>query len=288
MYFFYVDESGTLDTNIGMTSSNHPREWLYVLTAVSLFEKNWRGFEDTLNGKKKELAFRIRSITGKNLNLDECEVKSTWLRIPKERQQRPFLANLSKEELLELTELYYRQLQHNRMTIFSVIIDKRHLHTFMDPEKLHRKAWELLLERIQGFLGQDHEKHFGMMISDDNGSQLNRKLALKHAYILSEGTTSGLKLSHIVEMPLFVQSGLSNGVQLADLVGYNIYRAFRENDLDYPYFLRILPYIWSSRRSPGNKLDGLKVFPTQSSLVCLAEEAGNKIARNQAAPSSEF
>jgi hypothetical protein len=92
-----------------------------------------------------------------------------------------------------------------------------------------------------------------------------------------------LQLTQLVEMPLFVQSGLSNGVQLADLVGYNIYRTFRENQLEYPYFIKIMPYIWSSKQSSGQKLDGLKVFPNESPLIGLAEAAGIKITRDQIA-----
>lgn len=277
-----------LDPNIDPPKKGkYPREFLYVLTAIALFETHWRGFEDTLNTKKYELAARLKSQTG-ILTLIDCEIKSTWIRISKEREKRPFLANLTDSELLELSELYYRQLEYHRMTVFSVIIDKRYLHSYMDSEKLHRKAWELLLERVQGFLGQDHSKHRGIMIADDLSPQVNQKLALKHSYSLREGTSSGCRLTHIIEMPLFVQSGLSNGVQLADLVGYNVYRAFRENQMEYPYFIKALPYIWSSKQTSSEKLDGLKVFPNDSPLIKLAEDAGIKIARDQAASSYAF
>jgi hypothetical protein len=92
MYFFYVDESGTLDPNVGPPKQgNHPREFLYVLAAVALFDGHWRGFEDTINAKKNELAFQMKSLVGP-LTLVDCEIKSTWMRIPKEREKRPFLA----------------------------------------------------------------------------------------------------------------------------------------------------------------------------------------------------
>ncbi len=229
----------------------------------------------------------MKSLLGQ-LTLIDCEVKSTWIRIPGERIKRPFLANLTDMDLLELSDLYYRQLEDYRMSVFSVVIDKRYLHSYMDPEKLHRKALELLLERIQGFLGQDHPKHRGIMMAGDISPRVNRRLALKHSYILREGTSSGCRLTHIVEMPLFVQSSLSNGVQLADLVGYNVYRAFRENQLEYPYYLKILPYFWSSKQTSREKLDGLKVFPNDSPLINFAEAAGIKIARDQVASSFEF
>ena len=41
----------------------------------------------------------------------------------------------------------------------------------------------------------------------------------------------------------------SNGVQLADLLAYNVYRAFKFEDFGYPYFERVLPNFYR-RRDP--------------------------------------
>ncbi|MFB3816423.1 MAG: DUF3800 domain-containing protein [Candidatus Methylomirabilales bacterium] len=49
-------------------------------------------------------------------------------------------------------------------------------------------------------------------------------MAMKHAFFQDTGTSSGLWLKHISEMPLFVRSELSNGIQLADLVSYNVWK----------------------------------------------------------------
>ncbi|HEX7379594.1 MAG TPA: DUF3800 domain-containing protein [Pirellulales bacterium] len=123
MYFFYVDESGTLDAAaIGQRpdGSTFAKDHLYVLAAVSLFERRWHGFEQTLNRKKRELCeiHRRTNPTTPRLELADCEIKSTWTRIPKERAQRPFLANLTDGELTQLVELFYRQLEHHNMNIF--------------------------------------------------------------------------------------------------------------------------------------------------------------------------
>ena len=72
---------------------------------------------------------------------------------------------------------------------------------------------------------------------------------------------------HIVEYPFFTRSELSNGVQLADLLAYNVYRAFRDEDVDYPYFRTILPKVY--RRRDTGTLAGLKVWPETSPLVDL-------------------
>ena len=59
----------------------------------------------------------------------------------------------------------------------------------------------------------------------------------------------------------------SNDVQLADLLAYNVYRAFRDEDPDYSYFRTILPKIY--RRRDTGTLAGLKVWPETSPLVDL-------------------
>jgi len=76
---------------------------------------------------------------------------------------------------------------------------------------------------------------------------------------------------HICEMPMFVRSELSNGVQLADLCSYNIYRAFRDGDLSYPFFRRIKPFIWSRSEPVRRPFSGLHVFPNDSPLHDLVE-----------------
>ena len=66
---------------------------------------------------------------------------------------------------------------------------------------------------------------------------------------------------------------VSNGVQLADLCCYNVYRAFRSRDFSYPYFAKLLPHIYRSNRTPADKLDGLKVFPDDSELIVFAADS---------------
>ena len=185
MYFFYVDESGNLDPTVSgerADGSTFTKDHIYVLAAVSLYERRWHGFEKTLNRKKWELIDIIRRSKPAPLQLElaDCEVKSTWIRIPKERSARPFLANLTDQELKHLADLYYRQLAHHYMRVFGVVVDKRHLHGYMDSAKMHRKAWELLLELIEAFLREEHPKHQGALITDDISKERNRSLAMKH------------------------------------------------------------------------------------------------------------
>ncbi len=277
----YVDETGNRDPRLEIPQrdgTTKPGDWLYVLTAVSLFEHRWHGFEKTLNRHKQTLMARINRDTALRLDLADSEIKSNWVRTPKERSKRPFLANLRDEELTGLIDLYFRQLAHHNMHILSVVIDKRHLHGYMDQEKIHRKSWELLLEQVEQMMRLKFPKHQALMVNDDISKEVNRSLAMKHAFLQDQGTWSDLRLAHICEMPMFVRSELSNGVQLADLCSYSIYRACRDDDLSYQYFDRIAPWIWSRTLPVSRPFTGIRVFPDHSPLKLLVEEFETKRA----------
>ncbi len=281
MYLFYIDESGNRDPQVQgkrADGSTFNKDHIYVLLAVSLFEHRWYGFETTVNAAKLKLLQDVARATSQRFELSDAEVHSSTIRIKQLRERHKFLKFLTQSQLSGLAKLFYRQLDYNHMHLFAVVIDKRYLADYMDQEKLHRKAYELLLERIQNSMAEFHRKHLGVIVADDVSIQMNRALALKHSYFQREGTTSGLVLRNIVEMPFFVRSELSNGVQLADLCAYNVYRAFRYEDPVYKYFAEIVRYFYRSRQTPVPKLDGLKVFPDESPLVALGERVGATVA----------
>lgn len=284
MFLFYVDESGNRDTThleIRNPNGAVTPSWLYVLTAVSLFERDWHGFEKTINRRKTDLIRRIGGETPLRLELADCEIKSNWIRNSKERAERAFLANLTVDELNDLIGLYYAQLEFHKMHVLSVLIDKRFLKPYLDQEKIHRKAWELLLEQVEFLMRVRNDKHQAILITDETTRQSHRSLAMKHAFIMDQGTKENVWLKHICEMPLFVNSELSNGVQLADLCSYNIYRAFSYNDLDYPFFSQIVPRIWSAANPVKYPFSGIRVFPPESPLHAIVEEFENARASSE-------
>ena len=155
----------------------------------------------------------------------------------------------------------------------ATVIDKRHLHEHMNHETLHKKAYEFLLERIEHFMAEYHPKHNALIVMDDTSKELNQAVAMKHAFFQRAGNQH-VKFSHIVEYPFFTRSELSNGVQLADLLAYNVYRAFQMEDFNYPYYELILPNFY--KREAGIILDGLKIWPSDSTLVKKAKTAWDK------------
>lgn len=177
MYFFYIDESGHRDPNIQPGNrgdgSDFERDWLFVTVAVSLFEGRWFGFERIINERKLALLQRINRAHGLQLGLPDAEIKSNWIRFPKERSVRPFLAHLTDDEFKGLVELFYSQINSNKMHIFAAIVDKRYLREYMNYERLGRKAYELMLERIENFLCNWHSKHRGLIVPDNMGKREN-------------------------------------------------------------------------------------------------------------------
>jgi hypothetical protein len=282
MYLFYIDESGNRDASlkgIAKDGASYEKDPLFVYVAVSLMEHSWKRFQRNINYAKSELLRDVNRVTGQRLTLSDARVRSSIIRRPSERERHPFFQYLTKEQTISLSEVFYKQLPENKMRCFAVVIDKRKLKDFFDTEKMCKKAYELLLERIQNCLREYHSKHLGMIVADDAGREMNEALSLKHCYFQESGTSAGVKLSNIVETPFFVPDELSNGVQLADLCAYNVYRAFKYKDAEYKYFKEMLPWFYRSETTPAESIDGLKVFPDDSELVEFAREIGKKTAR---------
>ena len=272
MYFFYFDESGSRDPSVG--TPDLPKDHLYVLLAVGMYERQWRPFDLEISRVKLELAgYLARDGKGK-YDLADCEIKSNWIRRPGTRAKHsPFLDSLDTRDMNRLIATYYRQLTERNTVLLATIIDKRKLYPNVTHDALHRKAYEFLLERIEHYMREYHNRHQALIVMDDTSKQLNRSITLQHAQFQRSGNPN-MHFPHIVEYPFFTRSELSNGVQLADLLAYNVYRAFRDECLDYEYFKLMLPNFY--RRQRAWTLDGLKVWPDASPLATLASEAWSR------------
>ena len=275
MYLFYLDESGSRDPSIGTTEK--PKDHIYVLLAVSIDERQWRPFEMEVSQLKLTLAYDLRRRGFGDFDLADCEVKSNWLRRPDERAKRSrFLNYLGPLVLENLTNVYLNQVPKRSAVIMASVIDKRHLYSDTTFEALHQKAYELLLERIQNYMSTYNNTQQALVVMDDMDKDLNRAVAMRHASYLRSGNWN-TAFQNIVEYPFFTRSELSNGVQLADQLAYNVYRALRYEDMTYSYFEKLLPSFYQSR--DGTILHGLKVWPDASPLIEMARmawDAANK------------
>jgi len=247
MYFFYIDESGNRDVKV-----DEP----YVLTAVGMYENQWRGFNKHLMGMKINIAREHNP----DIRQDQLEIKANLLTKPYDRPENPFFKHLSDDEITHISEQYYRQLEFSKMVIIAVIIDKAELDEGTTLEQMHQNAYEMLLERIQHYMRNNYPKHNALIIMDDTGAQLNRRIALMHSRLLNAGNNN-MDFRNIIEFPFFASSEFSNGIQLADLVAYSLYYTFKHGNPNYVYLDKILPRI-ARHADDKNNLAGLKLWPS--------------------------
>ena len=276
MYFFYVDESGTKDPQTtGLTKDGQPfeKDWLYVLFAISLYNWKWDKFDNEINARKMRMIHRVSESTNERFDLADAEIHSTVVRSPKQRAANPFFKHLHESEISHIIEAFYHSISNFYMNCFAVVVDKRQLPGHYTQEILHKKSYEMLLEKIETFLRIYHPKNKGLVIMDNSNKTLNRKLAMKHSYILKNGSSLGVSFQHIVEMPMFVESNLSNGAQLADLCAYNCYHAIKYNKPDYSYFQKMLPSFYNSPKNTSYPFDGIKIFPDSSEIKSFLQAA---------------
>ena len=113
--------------------------------------------------------------------------------------------------LKSLTNVYFEQVAKRNTVVVASVIDKRYLRVDTTFKMLHQKAYELLLERIQGYMNDHHPQHQALIIMDDMDKDLNRAVAMQHASFLRSGNWN-TTFQNIVEYPFFTRSELSNGV----------------------------------------------------------------------------
>ena len=238
------------------------RRDVFVLAAVGVFGRNWGGFNYTLRQHKRDLYEKSTQKHADSIGIKDYEIKSNWIRLAKEKAKSPFLSALSNASVENLSEKYYAQLGHHKMALIGVVIDKAKLFPeCREAPWVRAKALELLYERIENFMREYHSRHQAVVVVDDCGAKANSLLAVKHADFLRTATSARVQFRHIIETPFFTRSELSEGIQLADLCAYNIYRAFASRDMKYPYFQKVEPHFYRSQNTALNKVDGLKVFP---------------------------
>jgi len=271
MYLLYLDESGQkgFSTTVPLTPSGPKDDQsIYVLCGVTLFDGRWDRFNYPIESTKLRLINRVKDRTGSELALRDAEVHSVDVRIPKQRARHPFLSQLTEAELHELVSVFYDQISKHYMRTIAIVFDKRYVVNY-DSNRLHRTSYEFMLERFQQYLAIYHRRHMGIVVIDDTSKQLNRSLAEKHTFIRRNGSSSGLQLSNIVEAPFFIPSEMSNGIQLADLCAYTVFKAFRSGKLEDPFIQRLIPSLCGGPPKQGSstpQLVGLKVHPPDSDL----------------------
>nr|DAG73922.1 MAG TPA: Protein of unknown function (DUF3800) [Caudoviricetes sp.] len=125
---------------------------------------------------------------------------------------------------------------NNKICVIGCIIEKKYFISH-DPVQL---AFENLCSRFDIFLGKRNRektsrkgtgsKETGLIIFDKSSRETSlQKLAINFRHV---GTRWNVT-KYLHEVPLFVDSKASRGIQLADHVAYSIFRRYEHGDLNY-------------------------------------------------------
>ncbi len=183
-----------------------------------------------------ELSARLQELKEHYFGTAAVEVKSNWMRRPRERRRRYVDAfNVTDEDLISFIDDDYTALLDADFRIIAAVVDKLHMQEeYAKPWYPPAVAYELLVQRAQREM-EEQEGYFSVEIDIMSGATPNRRdygenLRRQHARMKQLGSSlrRGVAFDHLVGNLRFVDSAHSELVQVADIVAYNVFRQFTE------------------------------------------------------------
>lgn len=228
-YAFYIDDSGTKEYAVKPEDYSRSGNSRYFVFGGVLITTAASGL----------LSERLKEIKLAAFGTDNVEVKSNWLRIPKERERRYVLRfGLTDEQIEQFVHALYREIALADLRLFAAVVDKVHVQErYATPWYAPAIAYEVLMQRIAKEVSRPDTVS---VIVDDmtgatpKGRQYRANLIRHHDQLCRNGSTlvSGLDFSAVLPGIRFVDSARSHLVQISDVIAYNVYRQF----VDYGEF----------------------------------------------------
>lgn len=242
----YIDDSG--EKEYGDRTSRH-----FVYGGLLVASEDEAAIEGAIRAAKIRVFGR-----------EDVELKSNWVRVPKERERRylrPF--GITAEELDDCVEALYSIFDDPRVSLLASVIDKRLMRERYGERAYYPSSYgyRLLLQRVQrhcAALGR-----VGSVTIDDmsGASPANNQwrdlLKAEHRRLKRDGCDhTKLRFDNITESLRFADSSRFHLLQAADFVAYNVLRQFRNYGEDwdagptcrvYQPFARMLPRFLASR-----------------------------------------
>jgi len=258
----YIDDSGTKEYSPdGRYDAGNTRYFVLegVLTTI-----------DTA----REMGTVIRSVKELHFGVPDVEVKSNWLRIPKERKKHYLdRYGMSEENLRAFVEDYYSSLLSLDFTLIACVVNKVHMaEDYSDPWYAPAVAYELMIQRAQREM--EGKGFFSVEVDNMTGATpkhrpYSENLVRQHDRMRRYGSDlqRGMAFDRLIGNLRFVDSARSDLVQVADIVAYNVFRQFTEYGDEwettgltklptYSYFHSLLQKF---RRGPNNRIQGYGV-----------------------------
>lgn len=291
MYLCYIDESGTSDVP-GTTSH-------FVLAGLSVPIWHWRNIDRNVSAilAKYDLAdeefhtawllrsYREQSVIPDFQNLNYAQRRSAAM-----RERNAHLLRLQATSQGAAYRQAKKTYTHSNAYVHLTMSERRSLAAeiadcvatagsarlfaecidklYFDPSRsgctIDEQAFEQIVSRFEQYIkstdepGQD--KKFGILVHDNNQTVAKRHTDLMRRF--HRQGTLWTTVDRIIETPLFVDSGLTRMVQIADLCAYALRRYLENQEADL--FTRIFP----RAHRVQNRVVGVRHY---SSLNCACE-----------------
>ena len=211
MILFYVDESG--DTNPHHEPLLDGETPLFCLSAVALPADRWRDYDRSVFALKRtyfraEMAAYVAAVPGRRP--EHFEIKGNDLIKPSHAGDRR-------------RQIYMRKvlaLCTRLNTKFFCAIWRKDSINPTNPQAIYTRSLQVLAERFQFHCVASGDD--GMIVADSRTRHLDLQVAASHlSYVFGHNT--GRTLTRLMEAPMFADSALSAGLQIADVVGAAIF-----------------------------------------------------------------
>ena len=287
MRLCYIDESGTPDIP-GNTSH-------YVLAGLSIPDEYWKSHHGQLERIKQayglaqaeiHVAWMMRPYIEQNSIASFASM--TWQR------RRAEVIRARNAELLRLQRTNRRQFKQTQKNyrkteayvhltlderrkvitelaqlisswgvarLFAECIDKLHFDPSMTDTTVHEQAFEQIVSRFEHYL-QNISGDYGLLIHDNNQTVAKRHTELMKAFL--RNGTLWTDIRYVIETPMFVDSQLTNMVQLADLCAYAIRRYLENSETE------LFDLVFDRADRVGDRSVGVRHFtaPDCSCKIC--------------------
>jgi len=202
MLFAFMDESGHPHPN---DATQRP-----VLVSVCIKDKDLRSVCTELYRLKRRIL---------NKDHSDFEAKASQLITRGTFRNRP--------EKREFVESFFDACRNLPIVIFSVVMEKPHTPPPTNIDFLPMQ-FRHLLYRINRLIELEMHGDYGAIFFDGDGSQYNYLSVRFNNWLYK--SRGGQSLTNLVESPFFVDSKLTGGIQIADMVA-RVVRIYEENEL---------------------------------------------------------
>ncbi len=243
----YVDESGDINSHsVPITNGKTP---IFTLTGVALPLEEWRNLDREYLGLKRN--FFKPELDRSTKRPEQFEVKGNSLTSP--RNKRSDRRHQFLKELCDMVNRYGGKL-------FCVSMIKNPV-TPTPPTTIYTHSLQIMVERYNCFVAEHKYFDKGIIIADST-LRFDQRVAKSHMSFIF-GHETGRQLTCIYEAPLFADSKLTVGLQIADNLSSMIFTNHYhhhckdiEGAVSYEHMTQHWPTISSLEFRSRNRYDG--------------------------------